>query len=78
MEAPSCGEILQLSNEGIDALTVGNEMAAERCRNMRWLCLGLGTTDDVWGEKCLTVNRLDNGSSAMEQWSRRFLESAHV
>ena len=77
------GDILKLSDEGLDAWAHGKRKALERCIAWRFELMEIDKIlIDKWGDKTLVVRRIDVADDeeipSIAHWTRRYLDKVEV
>ena len=71
------GDVLKLSEEGLESFAHGKKKALERCISWRFEYLSVDPIlIDKWGEKTLAVKPIDiedDLEPPVEHWTRRYL-----
>lgn len=70
------GDVLKFSEESFHNYTQGEKRRMEACRKWRFLVKGINVELDRWGNKCLSMERLDRADKTRQVWSPTFFEKA--
>ena len=70
------GDVLEFSEKGLRDYTQGEKRRMEACRKWRFLVKGINVRLDQWGNKCLSMERLDRAAKTRQVWTPTYFEKA--
>lgn len=70
------GDVLKFSEEGLRNYTQGEKRRMEACRKWRFLVKGISVDPDRWGNKCLSMERMDRADKTRQVWTPTYFEKA--